>query len=155
MNGNCGVCGRKGTHICPEHGERCNEHVLTHAFCPQLRPMCISCGALVYKGGKEGPELCTRCCQPQPTFRPVEFPEEISCNECGVDVGEPCVGPHPNGSAVDKLAVVATEARREAGTEGSTKCLCPDGYWAFSCPVYHHDLFTRQRDWVEAKARRT
>lgn len=50
MNGNCGVCGQKGMHICPEHGERCDEHAMTHAFCPQLRRMCVSCWGPVPEG---------------------------------------------------------------------------------------------------------
>ena len=58
MNGNCGVCGLKASCICPEHGERCDAHVPTHAYCPQLRPMCVSCGAPVPEGGEGVPELC-------------------------------------------------------------------------------------------------
>ena len=63
MNGNCGICGQKGTHVCPEHGERCDKHVFTHAFCPQLRPMCTACGAPVSEGSEGVPELCGACCE--------------------------------------------------------------------------------------------
>lgn len=36
----------------------------------------------------------------------------------------------------------AAEARRQAGTEGGTTCVCETGHWAFACPV-HHDPFSR------------
>ena len=33
----CGVCRSEAvTAVCPEHGPRCAEHVLTHSFCKQL-----------------------------------------------------------------------------------------------------------------------
>lgn len=63
MNGNCGVCGLKASFVCPEHGERCDAHVPTHVYCPQLRPMCVSCGAPVPEGGEGVPKLCGACCE--------------------------------------------------------------------------------------------
>ena len=36
MNGNCAVCALPASHFCPEHGERCPDHVASHGFCSKL-----------------------------------------------------------------------------------------------------------------------
>ena len=45
-------------------------------------------------------------------------------------------------SLLEDLKRCAAEARRQAGTEGGTTCVCETGHWAFACPV-HHDPFSR------------
>ncbi len=39
-------------------------------------------------------------------------------------------------SHFEDLKRVAAEARKNAGTDGGTTCLCPIGGWAFVCPVH-------------------
>lgn len=48
-------------------------------------------------------------------------------------------------SHFEDLKRVAAEARKNAGTDGGTTCLCPIGGWAFVCPV-HLDPFARKAD---------
>ena len=83
MNGNCGVCGLKASCICPEHGERCDAHVPTHAYCPQLRPMCVSCGAPVPEGGEGVPELCGACCAGFDSEPDIQAALKSMCQTCG------------------------------------------------------------------------
>ena len=54
-------------------------------------------------------------------------------------------------SLADQLKEVARLARKEAGTEGGTVCICPEGHWAFACPV-HQDPFSRRDEWLAMAA---
>ena len=55
--------------------------MFTHAYCPQLRPMCTSCGAPVPEGGEGVPEICMMCCKEEP-----QAVRRTNCPQCSIEV---------------------------------------------------------------------